>query len=451
MKRLFTLLTTLLLILLPSVTACAELLSTDDEYEVFRKTAAQDYPDWAVTEISSYARANELCFCVELLRIHEHTLYGKTLEAAFGSGQALKEAISGNTIAWSSVYDSAPVPMLPGTASKAEEILSANGSAASEHYLSSTGFLSKNAELLSGSAQFLCGENEELQSLTVCDRHLFGIVENSDGMRSIRISAWDGETYPDPISSPVASTALRINSVHTGDDWLEIFTDEYECIFLPTGSNWQLADYASLMYGYDRYSLGENALIDLTVNDFGNRDNDTYHYGKPTFPVMLTEINFDAMPDLEQAVQRMDAAGFACVAVDGANMYTAPDAEVSASCYARLPGKVLRQQKGWTQLQIGTDASGTVGWFHTGDLAFGSDIENVVCTFPAYDYHGFMETNCADVIGKQLHSTPDQCWLIGKTPDGSWLGLINEETVTVIPADVIGETWPTDHGWVDWE
>ena len=123
-------------------------------------------------------------------------------------------------------------------------------------------------------------------------------------------------------------------------------------------------------------------------------------------------------------------------------MYDAPDGTVRGNCFQRLPGRVLSREEQWTQLQIGSRELGTAGWFHTQDLAFGGETEQVVCTFPTYDYWALVES-------EEGRSIPEYkpVWLIGRRPDGAWIALIDCDTVKNIPEAVIGETHPTEHEW----
>lgn len=64
------------------------------------------------------------------------------------------------------------------------------------------------------------------------------------------------------------------------------------------------------------------------------------------------------------------------------HLYAAPDGEVLAYCYTRVPMVVISESGDWREVQLGSDVDGLRCWVRAADLAFGADTENVVCTFP---------------------------------------------------------------------
>lgn len=120
----------------------------------------------------------------------------------------------------------------------------------------------------------------------------------------------------------------------------------------------------------------------------------------------------------------------------------------------RLPGHVLEQTEGWTQLLIGSEGLGLAGWFRTEDLAFGAETENVICSFLSFDHAPLEDTPFGTEICQLLNDDffwGFEFWLIGKTPDGDWLMLIDEKLVRIVSPELVGQTEPILHWWEDLE
>ena len=113
-----------------------------------------------------------------------------------------------------------------------------------------------------------------------------------------------------------------------------------------------------------------------------------------------------------------------------------------------------RTPEGWTLLLIGSEELGLKGWFHTEELAFGAETEEVICSFPSFDHAPLEGTPFETEVCQQLHDDffwGFEFWLIGKTPAGDWLMLIDERLVCTVSPELVGETRPILHWWEDWE
>ena len=193
------------------------------------------------------------------------------------------------------------------------------------------------------------------------------------------------------------------------------------------------------------FDLDETGLLDLEVYMIvPYKNNDAWHYGR------IADKEIDSSLTVQEAIALLDASGWACTKTENTGLYDAPNGTVLATCFCRVPGTVIAQKDGWTQLQIGSDELGLKGWFHSEDLAFGAETEEVICSFPSFEFLEFPdETAFEKTIEEKLGTTFYCCdaWLIAKKSDGDWLMLINQIMVCTPPANQMGETWPTEHAW----
>ncbi len=145
----------------------------------------------------------------------------------------------------------------------------------------------------------------------------------------------------------------------------------------------------------------------------------------------------------------LDPSDWACVKAEGAMLYEEQNGDPVASCFCRLPGKILEKDERWTKLQIGSDELGVTAWFHTEDLAFGKEIDKIICSFPCFNHWALENTPFVDDVCNQLGEDfyGLEFWLIGQKPSGEWLLLINQCLVCSLPPDIVGETAPTKHIW----
>ena len=208
-------------------------------------------------------------------------------------------------------------------------------------------------------------------------------------------------------------------------------------------SNAEQSDY--LFDPDETFDLDETGVIDLEIYmTVPYKNNDAWHYGR------MTDREIDSSLTVQEAVALLDADGWACTKIENAELYDAPQGTVLATCFCRVPGMVIAQMDGWTQLQIGSDDLGLKGWFHSEDLAFGAGMEEIICSFPSYEFLEFPDETAFEKMIEDKLGTSFYCcdaWLIAKKSDGDWLMLINQQMVCTPPANQMGETWPTEHAW----
>ena len=134
----------------------------------------------------------------------------------------------------------------------------------------------------------------------------------------------------------------------------------------------------------------------------------------------------------------LDASGFACAKADGVPLYDTPDGNILGTAYARLTGRVIAQQDGWVQLQIGSAESGMTAWFRGDDLAYGTAVNEVECTFPSYN------------MPEDMLEDYYEMWLIAEMP-GGYLAQVDVDTVCQVSAEKIGPVGPPCDDWGELE
>lgn len=423
--------------------AWAKKMLTEEEMGAM---AQADFPGWQIWRNSWYGSGmweDEMAIHseIELLRVTEDQLLIRHLDVV---KNGLKQ---GDPIPWE-VTDYAPVPL---TQEAAERLAGMSPDAVMERYNGPE----VNADGLDGCAEFLLGEGETMAELYVYPDFLVAVVQDAEGREGLRIGHWNGAEYAKVTASPMQAQDIYIVSVHSYNDYLELHADGVN-IVLRCGADgeWRLGHAVTwdAEFYETGYSIGEDRLY--AYDDIGGdpQNNDWIFYGRPTFPTQLTELDFGEILSRQEAVSQLDTAGLACVKREGAGMYDAPEGSVLASCYARLVGTVLAEQDGWVQLQIGSAEQGMTAWFRAEDMAFGAEVNEVVCSFPSYRQDAWwwdMEDMSAILPehGAELDPWSVELWLIAKLPDGDWLAQVNGDLVCVVSQEVIGEVGPTWHAW----
>lgn len=380
--------------------------------------ASSDFHDWTIYDSSRFGSGtwnDEMAIYAE---VYMFRLDGNKLcmQQAYAVANPLNE---GDTIPWE-IDTMAPVPLSDNAADliaalPAEEIMDYGAGAV------------LNPDHLSGCADFLLQNGETLRQLIAYPDYLVGVAENTSGQRSLRIAPWNGASYDTPVASPMQDTDIYINEIHSWNTALEIMTDISE-YYISYGADglWRVG---TINTGMGIYYISEDYLEDVTLWDnlMGNHH---IFYGHPAFNLLLADINLAAFPStLEEAVAQLDAKGYACTRRDDASMTDTPNGDVLANCYARLTGKVLAEQNGWTQLLIGSEENGMAGWFQTEDLAFGQDIHHVPCGFPSYDFSVLNDLPESEWSAAYI----EYCWVIGQLPQGDYLIQANQDYVFTVP------------------
>lgn len=351
----------------------------------------------------------------------------------------------GDAVPWE-VTDFAPVPL---TAEAEARLAATSPGEIVEGY---TRELAEDA--LPGCAEFLLAEGEHLTGLFVCQENLVATVKDGEDRTGLRIAHWDGAAYSRITSTAMSDASVYVNTIHSGNDSLELYLSEAQLYAWCDEDTWRLSTVLSYTGGdYVLRSDGVHAYESYTTDPLNN---DAYFYGRPTFPTTLDGADLGDVPtDLLTAVERLDASDYACVAVEGANMHDEPDGAVIASCFVRLTGTVVAEEDGWVQLQIGTPEQGVAGWFRREEVAFGAEVNRLQCSFPAYDYARWWRerTENPDAVipglaallpeGAKLYS--QDIWLVGRRPDGDWLALVNGDIVCTGPAAAFTDVGPTEH------
>lgn len=407
------------------------------------------YPDWQVWDTEEYfaglynggPQSEHHCI-VYMYRVEEDRLLVMNL---WTLANPLKE---GAPISWEESHY-APIPL---TAEAAERIAAMAPEEVFEKYEGA----SVSEAALPGCADFLVREGETLRQLLAYPDFLVGIAQDAQGQESLRIGHWNGTAY-EKVTATAMNEDISINEIHSWNDGLELYVPGADMwVYCGTDGLWRLGRVLGVTEVNGEivelsYSVGEDGLYtdDYITTDY--RNNDWVYYGRPTFPTLLEGIDFVELPlTIEDIRDRTDATGYACVKQEGAGLYDAPEGNVLANCYKRLVGRVMTEQDGWVQLQIGSSEQGMTGWFRTEDMAFGAEVNEVRCSFPAYDDESWWDLEDMSSIlpehGAELDPWSTTLWLIAKLPDGNWLVQVNDDLVCTATAEAIGEVAPTDWG-----
>lgn len=290
-----------------------------------------------------------------------------------------------------------------------------------------------------------------------CSRFLFCITENSAEKYILRIAQWDGVGYTN-VTATLPQPHLSFNTSHSYNDHMELWVNRDDWVYprYDAEVGWHIIHF---FINDTNLVVFQNRIIEGEIEEW-YQDNNSEHYGRFILPHSLTEVDFATFPQtLDEILSYMDYAGVACTAHDDTPLYAAPDGDVLACCYTRVPMVVISESGDWREVQLGSDADGLRCWVRVADLAFGADTENVVCTFPTHEEVDRAQ-EAVSFSGKAL-PLAEGCawWMIGTMADGDYLMMFadNEEIfVGTAPASAfsgIGQTeddddWD-DEGWDD--
>ncbi len=414
--------------------------------EEVRTALWAEYSAWTQVEEEWYGSGGAQHARFTLMLVEENQLLGKELHVI------LSPLRPGDPIPWE-VTDLAPIPLSEGTAAKLM------GMPLSELNSRWSLTLSLTPEAAVGCADFLLNEGERWEQLVPYPDFLAGVVEGADGQRCLRIAHWDGMAYV-KVTQTGWAEGLILDDYHSWNEELIVsagmLTFSTEC---GEDGVWRLS-----LFGLEDDShliiTPAGTMIDYSVT-YDMENNDMFFYGALPVPTTLDGFEFSAFPrSYDEAIAQLDATGWACVKQQDACLYDAPGGHLLATCYLRLPGRVIAEEGDWVQLQIGSEKEGMTGWFRREALAFGDEVNRVVCSFPAMADNWYFDSDDVDerfpgltarlwdedepIAPWELH-----IWLVGRTVDGGWLVLVEEDYICTVPAEVIGETGPTSHLW-DW-
>lgn len=408
----------------------------------------RNYPDWSVRVSTRYGSG---CYEGEIAHYAEVALYRITDEAIeLLELTALVNPIrEGDDVPWSA-HALIPVEIVPGAA----DTLRAMTAKEIFDYGVGAAFTEAARNLLVPS---LRAADETVTQLMSCSRFLFCITENSAGKYILRIAQWDGSGYTN-VTATQPQPHLSFNTSHSYNDYMELWVSADDWVYprYDAEVGWHINHF---FINDSNLVVFQNRIIEGEIEEW-YQDNNSEHYGRFTLPHSLTEVDFATFPQtLDEILSYMDYAGVACTAHDDTPLYAAPDGDVLAYCYTRVPMVVISESGDWCEVQLGSDADGLRCWVRAADLAFGADTENVVCTFPTHRAVDRVQKAVSFSGKARALEDGTAWWIIGVLPNGDYLMMYagdEEMFVGTAPASAfsgIGQTeddgdWD-DEGWDD--
>ncbi len=404
----------------------------------------RNYPDWSVRVSTRYGSG---LYEGEMAQYAEVSLYRITDEAIeLLELTALVNPIrEGDDVPWS-VHALIPVEIVPGAA----DTLRAMTAKEIFDYGVGAAFTEAARNLLVPS---LRAADETVTQLMSCSRFLFCITENSAGQSILRLAQWDGSGYTN-VTATLPQPQLSFNTSHSYNDHMELWVSADDWVYprYDADVGWHINHF---FINDTNLVVFQNRIIEGEIEEW-YQDNNSEHYGRFTLPHSLTEVDFATFPQtLDEVLAYMDYTDVACTAHDDTPLYAAPDGDVLAYCYTRVPMVVISESGDWREVQLGGDVDGLRCWVRAADLAFGADTENVVCTFPTHE-EGDRAQEAVSFSGKALPLAKGCAWwMIGTMADGDYLMMFadNEEIfVGTAPASAFSELGETEHGYwnADW-
>lgn len=398
--------------------------------------AAEDFPDWKVGFSAAYGSGtwnNELArhVSVGLYQVRDNALVRRVLRVLTNPLWA------GEEISWE-ITDLCPVPLSAAAAERFDKM--------SPEEAGSVLFDWIEADALPGVAEFMLEEGERWEHFGAFEDNLVGVAEDREGKRRVRIAFREGQGYGPVLSSPAQEISFYLNEIHSDGHELELMIG-HGLVYLSCGR--EAPGISGVNTGRGVWIFDDDAAWDAG-NGISWESSNEFYPGLPAFPLSLAELDLSIVPMTNvELLASLDAKGWACVLVSGAEMLDAPDGSPIASCCSRLFGRVAEEEDGWVLLRIGSEEHGMSGWFRREDLAFGSEGVSVPCGFPSYSY----EYGRAEYLNGALRGLPAPlaeddghlAWLIGTKPDGSWLVLADTDIVCAASPDAFGDTGAPEH------
>lgn len=435
-----------LLMFCTSLTAFAESLTLPEVLpkSYFLEAAQRDYPDWQIRRASYYISGRYEGESARYIEISIYRITDSAIELLELS-TLINPIREGDDVSWS-VSALIPVEIVSGAADDlcamtAEEIFY-DGIGAS--------FTNAARNLLVPSLRVA---DESVTQLLSCSKFLFCITENSAGKSILRIAEWDGSSYTNVVATR-PQPHLNFLPAHSYDGEMELWLSEDAVVYprYDAEVGWHINHF----FINDTYLVVfQNRIIEGEIEEW-YQDNNSEHYGRFTLPHSLTDVDFVTFPQtLDEVLAYMDYTGVACTAHDDTPLYAAPDGDVLAYCYTRVPMVVISESGDWREVQLGSDADGLRCWVRAADLAFGADTENVVCTFPTH--RAVDRVQKAVSFSGKARALEDSTawWIIGVLPNGDYLMMYagdEEMFVGTAPASAFSELGETEHGYwnADW-
>lgn len=433
----------------PACSAAAEEKRTWVSKEELAEHALKDFHGWNIWLNTSYGSGTwngELAIHAEIMlyRIQSSQIEFKKLYVLVNP---LKP---GEEIPWQ-VSDWAPVPIKPGM----EETLSHFTTEELYNYGSGVNFSSQALPLL---APELTEEDESLYQLKLYADTLIANIKSSSGLWRLKIAEWDGTGYSRITATPPQPDQFVFNRVHSVNSDIEFsYSDHMEGLMSRSDEGaWHLT---VINNGGEILSLHQDNVEDITLG-YDGQSNDVFHYGSLPFSTDLNQLNLSQIPIyLSEILPLLDPSLCVCTAKDNTPIYSEPGGPLLSVCYARVPGTLISQEENWVHFRIGSEQEGLTVWSRTEDMAFGTETENVICSFPSYETFGADEPEIHSAVtfdGRiiRMDSYDHMPWLIGKTENGDWLVLLNgseEGTVCTAAEETFQNIGPTWHQWDDEE
>lgn len=432
-----------LLMCCTGLTAFAESLTLPEVLpkSYFLEAAQQDYPDWQIRRASYYISGRYEGESARYIEISIYRITDSAIELLELS-TLINPIREGDDVSWS-VSALIPVEIVSGAA----DTLRAMTAKEIFDYGVGAAFTDAARNLLVPS---LRAADETVTQLMSCSQFLFCITENSAEKYILRIAQWDGVGYTN-VTATLPQPHLSFNTSHSYNDLMELWVNRDDWVYprYDAEVGWHIIHF---FINDTNLVVFQNRIIEGEIEEW-YQDNNSEHYGRFILPHSLTEVDFATFPQtLDEILSYMDYAGVACTAHDDTPLYAAPDGDVLACCYTRVPMVVISESGDWREVQLGSDADGLRCWVRVADLAFGADTENVVCTFPTHEEVDRAQ-EAVSFSGKAL-PLAEGCawWMIGTMADGDYLMMFadNEEIfVGTAPASAfsgIGQTEDDD----DW-
>ena len=250
------------------------------------------------------------------------------------------------------------------------------------------------------------------------------LTEEDAGVRKLHIVT-ENDTGYDVRSTSQLPVGTRLDLFHSGDgeiylDWSEEIagTLRHRSAGFVRGNdgtwvlNWTMNgsgdanDYA-LRYCGICYEYTPGRTDGLFIGSLPNS----------TLPV----CDLSALPaSMEQVMAVVDRSGWAMVnnptPEDRLHLRTEPDTNAASlgKFYNGTPVRIIREQDGWCQVEIGTDGR-LFGWMMKKYLAFGDQMDTVRCTFPQLVLRDEHEDQpmYANMTAKVTVSVDGPLWIVG--------------------------------------
>ena len=435
-----------LLMCCTGLTAFAESLTLPEVLpkSYFLEAAQQDYPDWQIRRASYYISGRYEGESARYIEISIYRITDSAIELLELS-TLINPIREGDDVSWS-VSALIPVEIVSGAADDlcamtAEEIFY-DGIGAS--------FTNAARNLLVPSLRVA---DESVTQLLSCSKFLFCIPEHSAGKSILRIAEWDGSSYANVVATR-PQPHLNFLPAHSYDGEMELWLSEDAVVYprYDAEVGWHINHF---FINDSNLVVFQNRIIEGEIEEW-YQDNNSEHYGRLTLPHSLTDVDFATFPQtLDEVLAYMDYTGVACTAHDDTPLYAAPDGDVLAYCYTRVPMVVISESGDWREVQLGSDVDGLRCWVRAADLAFGADTENVVCPFPTHEEVDRAQEAVSFSGKARALEDGTAWWIIGVLPNGDYLMMYagdEEMFVGTAPASAFSELGETEHGYwnADW-